>query len=328
MTAKFAIQVKPDLLPGLLGPGDMILRRLEQSVRSRIVVRGDEVIVEGPPEEEGPIRQIFKDLEGMAHEGQIDLGGLNATLTLAGFGPVQEGDRGSGDGKVVYERPGLVIRTRSANQEEYVRSTFESELVFAEGPAGTGKTYIAVALAVRALMADEVDRIILVRPVVEAGEHLGFLPGDLEDKVEPYFRPLYDALIEMITPEKLRRFLDQGRVEVAPLAYMRGRTLDNAFVILDEAQNTTSGQLKMFLTRLGARSKSIVTGDLSQIDLLEKSESGLAHALVILKGIRGIRFVTLDHSDVVRHPLVREIIQAYENRKEAQVKKHNGEEKA
>ncbi|HEB84340.1 MAG TPA: PhoH family protein [Bacteroidetes bacterium] len=299
-------------MPIVLGAGDSLLRRVEEVVRSHIVVRGGRVLVEGPMEEEGPLRQLFLDLQGMARQGSVDPAGLEAALTLAGFS-TRNGDRESGEGELlVFERAGFSLRTKSRNQREYVRAAREASLLFVVGPAGTGKTYLAVGLAVSALLNDEVDRIILVRPAVEAGENLGFLPGDLREKLEPYFRPVYDALMDLLTPERLRRHLDQGRIEIAPLAYMRGRTLNNAFVILDEAQNTTSDQLKMFLTRLGARSRAIVTGDLTQIDLPDKTASGLAQAMVILRGIKGIRFVTLDHHDVVRHPLVKDIIQAYE----------------
>ena len=283
-------------------------------VRSQIVLRGSQLRVDGPDEEKESLKSLFRDLAGMAKRGHVDDAGLDAALTLAGFSASGRGtgDHSPGEGLVVFERPGFTIKTRSENQEDYIRSAREADLVFAVGPAGTGKTFLAVAVAVRALLDDLVDRMILVRPAVEAGEHLGYLPGDLKDKVEPYFRPIYDALMDMLTPEKLRRFMDQGRIEIAPLAYMRGRTLNNAYVLLDEAQNTTGEQLKMFLTRLGARSKAIVTGDLTQIDLVDKTASGLAEAMVILRGIKGIRFVTLDHRDVVRHHLVKEIVQAYE----------------
>ncbi len=311
--AEYSISINPGLVPNLVGPQDRNLRRVTQSVRSKLVVRGGEIHIDGPPEEKEPLERLFRDLSGMAAKGVIEEALIEAALNLAGFtAPAPKGNSGNGEGMIVYERSGLTLRTRSRNQEEYVRAAREADLVFCVGPAGTGKTYLAVAVAVRALVSDEVDRIILVRPAVEAGESLGFLPGDLKEKVEPYFRPLYDALMDMLTPEKLRRLLEQDRIEIAPLAYMRGRTLNNAFVILDEAQNTTGGQLKMFLTRLGARSRAIVTGDLTQIDLQDPSASGLSEAMVILQGIRGIRFVTLDATDVVRHQLVKEIVAAYE----------------
>ena len=311
---EYSIELEPSSVPKIVGPNDVLLRRLNKSVRSQIVLRGNQVLIEGPEEERESLQNLFRDLIGMVKRGHLDDAGLDAALTLAGFSAsgIGTSEDKEGEGLLVFERPGFIIKTRTQNQEEYIRAAREADLVFAVGPAGTGKTFLAVAVAVRALLDDLVDRMILVRPAVEAGEHLGYLPGDLKDKVEPYFRPIYDALMDMLTPEKLRRFIEQGRIEIAPLAYMRGRTLNNAFVLLDEAQNTTSEQLKMFLTRLGARSRAIVTGDLTQIDLVDKSASGLAEAMVILRGIRGIRFVALDHRDVVRHQLVKEIVQAYE----------------
>ncbi len=314
MTIEYSIPIDPTLLPSIVGPQDRNLRRLNEVVRSSLVVRGSSVFVSGPQEEEEPLRTVVRDLNGMAKHGEVDISGLDAALSLAGLTvtSTRDSQRQAGEGLLVFERKGLSLKTRSLNQESYVRATEDADLVFAVGPAGTGKTYLAVAVAVKALINQEVDRIILVRPVIEAGEKLGFLPGDIEEKVDPYFRPLNDALREMLRPEELVRQKDQGGVEIAPLAYMRGRTLNNSFVILDEAQNTTSSQLKMFLTRLGARSRAIVTGDLTQIDLEDPTQSGLAEALVILRGVKGIRFVTLDESDVVRHPLVREIIKAYE----------------
>ncbi len=279
-------------------------------------VRGETVSVDGPAEEEEPLRQVFRDLEEMARKHPVDESGLMTVLALAGFSG--NGRREDEDGLLVLESTRSSIRTRSRNQQEYVESALKSDLVFAVGPAGTGKTYLAVAIAVRAFLEREVDRIILVRPAVEAGERLGFLPGDLKEKVDPYFRPIYDALMEMIPANRLKRLIDENRIEIAPLAYMRGRTLSNAFVLLDEAQNTTSDQLKMFLTRLGRGSKAIVTGDLTQIDLVEKEASGLKEAIRILRNIRGVAFVTLDSRDVVRHALVRDIIQAYDHDGQAQ----------
>ncbi len=300
-------------MPALVGTNDKNLHRLEDALRSKIVVRGDNILVEGPQEEEKPIRKLFKDLQSMAGMGSIDEAGIDTAMTLAGIKYNDISDEFDKEGgRVVFEKNGLVIKSRSRNQEEYIRAVETNELVFAVGPAGTGKTYLAVTLAVRAFLSEEVNRIVLVRPAVEAGENLGFLPGDLQEKVEPYFRPIYDALMEMIPPEKLRRYIDQSVIEIAPLAYMRGRTLSNAFVLLDEAQNTTGDQLKMFLTRLGTGSRAVVTGDLTQIDLADKKQSGLSEALKILRDIRGIGFITLDHTDVVRHALVRDIIQAYE----------------
>ncbi len=223
---------------------------------------------------------------------------------------VAETPSGSND-ILVHGKNGMLIRARTVNQRKLVKATESSDLVFAIGPAGTGKTYTAVAIAVRALKNKEIQRIILTRPAVEAGESLGFLPGDLKEKLDPYLQPLYDALRDMLPPQKLLSYIEDRTIEVAPLAFMRGRTLNNAFAILDEAQNTTPLQLKMFLTRMGTTSKFIVTGDITQIDLPKHQNSGLIHVQGILKDIPGIDFVYLDHNDVIRHKLVVKIIEAY-----------------
>jgi phosphate starvation-inducible PhoH-like protein len=212
---------------------------------------------------------------------------------------------------LVFGQNGLMVRARTVNQKRMVDSSEKNDVVFAIGPAGTGKTYTAVALAVRALKNREIKRIILTRPAVEAGENLGFLPGDLKEKIDPYLRPLYDALYDMIPSDKVKSYIESGIIEVAPLAFMRGRTLDNAFVILDEAQNATESQLKMFLTRMGPSAKFIVTGDVTQIDLPKHQPSGLVQAIKILSNVKGIDFIYLDAQDVVRHRLVKEIIEAY-----------------
>ncbi|MEI6681724.1 MAG: PhoH family protein [Bacteroidota bacterium] len=214
---------------------------------------------------------------------------------------------------LVHGKNGLLIRARTANQRKLVESSQKNDLLFAIGPAGTGKTYTAVALAVRALKNKEIQRIILTRPAVEAGENLGFLPGDLKEKLDPYMQPLYDALGDMLPTQKLLQYIEERIIEIAPLAFMRGRTLNNAFAILDEAQNTTPSQLKMFLTRMGASSKFIVTGDITQIDLPKNQVSGLVHSQTILDNIPGIDFVYLDKSDIIRHKLVSRIISAYSN---------------
>lgn len=213
---------------------------------------------------------------------------------------------------IVFGNSGLVVKARTPNQQKLVESVKENDMIFALGPAGTGKTYTAVALAVKALKEKEVKKIILTRPAVEAGENLGFLPGDLKEKLDPYIQPLYDALRDMIPAEKLATFMESGVIQIAPLAFMRGRTLDNAFVILDEAQNATQSQMKMFLTRMGKTAKFIITGDATQIDLPHKQPSGLLQAMRILHGIKGIDFITFDISDVIRHRLVKQIIIAYE----------------
>ncbi|MCK5839447.1 MAG: PhoH family protein [Bacteroidales bacterium] len=216
------------------------------------------------------------------------------------------------NGVLVHGRNGMLIKARTVNQQKMVEGIEKNDMVFSIGPAGTGKTYTAVALAVRALKNKEVKRIILARPAVEAGESLGFLPGDLKDKLDPYLQPLYDALRDMLPPQKLLTFIEDGIIEIAPLAFMRGRTLENAFAILDEAQNTTKGQLKMFLTRMGKSSKFMITGDITQIDLPRNQESGLIHAMKILQGVKGVDFVMLDERDIIRHKLVSRVLRAYE----------------
>jgi phosphate starvation-inducible PhoH-like protein len=218
----------------------------------------------------------------------------------------------NGSETLVHGNGGVKIKARTVNQKKLVQAVNENDMVFAVGPAGTGKTYTAVALAVRALKAKEVKRIVLTRPAVEAGENLGFLPGDLKEKLDPYLMPLYDALRDMIPPEKLADMIEFGVIEIAPLAFMRGRTLDKAFVILDEAQNTTAMQMKMFLTRMGMTAKFVVTGDMSQVDLPNRQRSGLAYALDVLKDVQGIGIVRLGQSDVIRHSLVKRIIDAFE----------------
>ncbi len=215
---------------------------------------------------------------------------------------------------LVYGNNGMIIRARTKNQQKLVDLYEKNDLLFAVGPAGSGKTYTAIALAVRALKEKEVRRIILTRPAVEAGEKLGFLPGDMKEKLDPYLQPLYDALNDMIPPLKLQKYIEEGTVQIAPLAYMRGRTLDNAFVILDEAQNTTLSQIKMFLTRMGRNARFIVTGDVTQIDLPRRSDSGLTRAMRILEEVKGIGRVTFDKGDIVRHPLVKDIVEAFDRR--------------
>ena len=222
---------------------------------------------------------------------------------------------------ILFGNSGKAIRARTPNQRKLVELARDNDLLFATGPAGSGKTYTAIALAVKALRNREVKRIILSRPAVEAGESLGFLPGDLKEKVDPYLQPLYDALSDMIPPKKLEDYLATDIIQIAPLAYMRGRTLNDAFVILDEAQNTTRNQLKMFLTRMGVSAKFVITGDMSQIDLPRKSDSGLTHAFKILHKIRGIAFVEFDAGDIIRHRLVKEIVKAYEKEGEKEEKK-------
>ena len=229
----------------------------------------------------------------------------------------------NGDAVIVHSTDGKPVRARNKKQQEMVKAYFSSDLVFAVGPAGTGKTYLAVAMAVTAFRAGEINRIILTRPAVEAGEKLGFLPGDLQSKVDPYLRPLYDALFDMLGAETYQKYVERGNIEVAPLAYMRGRTLDDSFIILDEAQNTTREQMKMFLTRLGFNSKMVINGDITQIDLPNGSKSGLRESIRILKNIDDIKCITFTERDVVRHKLVQDIIKAYERNNE-EAKRKNG----
>lgn len=283
---------------------------------SKIISRGNEIRIKGTTPEISRISDILESL--MAHYqkyGKLTQETIQTYISHSGQ-PVS----GSGTPPVVpndeevlvYGNRGVVVRARTDNQKRLVEAAEKYDLVFAVGPAGTGKTYTAVAIAVRALKNKEVKKIIITRPAVEAGENLGFLPGDLKEKIDPYLRPIYDALDDMIPAEKLKLYTENRIIEIAPLAYMRGRTLNNAFILLDEAQNTTSMQMKMFLTRMGPTSKAIITGDRSQIDLPNRQKSGLVESVDILKNIKGIAFVELDGRDVVRHRLVREIITAYD----------------
>lgn len=307
---RFSIEgVDPRLLFGF---NDVFLRKIESAFpNTQITARGTEVFLKGDAEDIDRIESVFDEM--------VVLLDRNETLTeddvetvLALFTD-QEDEAQTGGGEVILTTPdGEAIRPRTPNQNRLVESSHKNDIVFAIGPAGTGKTYVAVALAVAALKAHHVKRIVLSRPAVEAGEQLGFLPGDFYEKVDPYLRPLYDALGDMLPRDTMAEYLEQNRVEVVPLAYMRGRTLRSSFVILDEAQNATVGQMKMFLTRLGPNSRAIITGDITQTDLKNRSESGLIQVQHILKGIKGIDFVYLEREDVVRHRLVREIIAAYE----------------
>ena len=276
----------------------------------RVVARGDEIILEG---KESRIQEFTQKFGELTERRQHKSG-----LTIYDVEDIFDGESSperfklSGDAVIVHGTDGKPIRARNRKQEEMVQAYFDNDLIFAVGPAGTGKTYIAIALAVRALKNREVRRIILTRPAVEAGERLGFLPGDLKEKLDPYLQPLYDALGDMIASSKLKELMEEGIIQIAPLAYMRGRTLENAFVILDEAQNTSLGQLKMFLTRMGNNSKFIVTGDMTQIDLPNKEDSGLEKGIKMLGKIRGIAVINFGVEDIVRHPLVSKIVSAFD----------------
>lgn len=277
----------------------------------KIVARGQSLKVLGP---EADTQRFARRMEGLAAY-YIKYGHVSAEVIDQCFaGGIAPDDAPVDKDVIVYGNNGTIVRARTVNQQRLVKLYDKNDLLFAVGPAGSGKTYTAIALAVRALKERQVRRIILTRPAVEAGEKLGFLPGDMKEKLDPYLQPLYDALNDMIPPVKLQKFLEEGTVQIAPLAYMRGRTLDNAFVILDEAQNTTLSQIKMFLTRMGRNAKFIVTGDVTQVDLPRKSDSGLVRAMELLGGIEGIGAVEFDRRDIVRHPLVKHIVDAFDGR--------------
>ncbi len=298
-------------LISLLGYRDSNLKPIEERFSSNIIVRGDNVIIQGVEEEVGAIEKVFKEMIFVLNTtGKLQASDVETIidLTLQGKEIISEKEY---DNIVLYSKKDI-IKAKTPNQIQYVKSARENDICFAIGPAGTGKTYLAVALAIAALKKGEVKKIILARPAVEAGESLGFLPGDFKEKIDPYLRPLYDALEDMLPYEQLKNYIEKGIIEIVPLAYMRGRTLNNAYVILDEAQNATGMQMKMFLTRLGPNSKAIITGDITQIDLPSYSQSGLVQVKEILKNVDGVSFVYFDKSDVVRHKLVKDIIDAYE----------------
>ncbi len=297
----------------LFGAYDDNLRQLESLLNVRVRTQGHELLVEGDSASTAKVARLLEQLGALIGEGHSisDQDVKTALQLIAADGSVDLRDHFLKNGQL-RQAGKRRIAAKSANQRRYLEAIEAHDLVFGIGPAGTGKTYLAMAQAVSFLLAKKVSRIILARPAVEAGEKLGFLPGDLQEKVNPYLRPLYDALYDMLDVEKADRFLERGVIEVAPLAFMRGRTLNDAFVILDEAQNTTSEQMKMFLTRLGFGSKAVVTGDVTQIDLPSGRTSGLIEAVSVCHGIEGIAFVYFDERDVVRHKLVQSIVKAYE----------------
>ena len=301
-----------DELAGLFGVFDENLPVIEQETGARIYIESGGVRIEGDEESVTLTRTVLEKMLDMQRRGDaINRSKLRYAIDLAKDGNADMIDKIMGDVIALTNR-GRQVKCKTLGQKRYVQALKESELVFGVGPAGTGKTYLAVAMAVLAFKNKEVERIILTRPAVEAGEKLGFLPGDLQTKVDPYLRPLYDALQEFLGLETYRALTERGAIEVAPLAYMRGRTLNNAYIILDEAQNCSNEQMKMFLTRFGEGSRVVVTGDITQIDLPKEKVSGLVHALSVLEGVEGIRIVRLSHKDVVRHELVQRIICAYE----------------
>jgi len=304
----------------LLGLNDANLHLIEDQFAASISVRGNQITLRGNQREVDALEKIFRELMYiLGKNGSLTINDVGTVIDLVKVngepalpGNVIAADTGEeAESAVLFTRNGIV-RAKTPGQRDFIAQVRRNDIVFAIGPAGTGKTYLSVALAVAALKNREVVKIILTRPAVEAGESLGFLPGDLQDKIDPYLRPLYDALDDMIHPDKLKTYLERKVIEVVPLAYMRGRTLNNAYVILDEAQNASAMQMKMFLTRLGANSKSIITGDVTQIDLPLKTVSGLVQIQEILHGIDGVRFCYFDRNDVVRHKLVKDIIDAYD----------------
>jgi phosphate starvation-inducible PhoH-like protein len=307
-------EITLDLVEGLgmlFGELDKNLRYIEESAGVDIRVRGNRVVVEGEEQAVLTVERTLRDMAGIVKDGHnLRLKDVKLALRSHEDDPdLSLKDVFSHSIKVA--GPKKRIAPRTENQKKYVKAISSNDLVFGIGPAGTGKTYLAMAMAVNALVNKEVNRIILTRPAVEAGEKLGFLPGDLYAKVDPYLRPLYDALYDMMDMERIGRLLERGTIEVAPLAFMRGRTLNDSFIVLDEAQNTTSEQMKMFLTRMGFGSKAVVTGDITQVDLPDARPSGLIEVMKVLKGVDGINFTEFDETDVVRHSLVQKIVIAY-----------------
>ena len=305
---------KMETLIALFGSFDENVRIIEKSFDVAIINRGSDIKIAGEPNNVDKAIRAIQNLMGMISSGTV----ISEQEVRYVISQVEEGNEEElsklSEGCVLITARGVPIKAKTLGQKKYIDAIAKNPIVFGVGPAGTGKTYLAVAMAVQAFKNKEVSKIILTRPAVEAGEKLGFLPGDMQDKVDPYLRPLYDALGDMLGGESFSKNVERGLIEVAPLAYMRGRTLDNAFIILDEAQNATAEQMKMFLTRMGFSSKIVVTGDVTQIDLPRDKKSGLRDAERVLKGIEGIDFMYLSDADVVRHPLVQRIVKAYEEK--------------
>lgn len=295
------------------GAGDENFKHLKELCNAEVYARGSEIFIRGEEEDVEEASELIHSLiDVVENEGQLNINNINYMYTL-----LKRGDKlrhqDIVSGTIIKTARGKSIKAKTIGQKKYIEAILRDDIVFGIGPAGTGKTYLAVVMAVRALKNKEVERIILVRPAVEAGEKLGFLPGDLIEKVNPYLRPLYDSLFDILGVEVTQRYMEKNIIEVAPLAYMRGRTLNNAFIILDEAQNTTPQQMKMFLTRLGFGSKAVITGDVTQVDLPKEDFSGLIEVQKILKNIKGVSFEYLSKEDVIRHPLVQKIIDAYDS---------------
>lgn len=312
----------------IFGDLDKNIKKIEEAFSVRIINQEGNVKLTGDEEDVRQASIVIQNLkDSLKRQSSLDERDIAYSIQLVKAG-VEDSISTLLDDPIVYTELGKPIKPKTLGQKRYLDLMRENDVVFGIGPAGTGKTYMAMAMAVQAFKSKEVKRIILTRPAVEAGENLGFLPGDLQMKVDPYLRPLYDALFEIMGYENFNKYLERGLIEVAPLAYMRGRTLDNAYVILDEAQNTTNEQMKMFLTRLGYGSKAIITGDITQIDLPKGKKSGLVTVLKILKNVRGVGIANLGRNDIVRHPLVQRIIQAYERYEEAEKKKKQEQKEA
>ena len=307
--ARTQIELSNDVAAELAGPSDVIMKTLEVALDADVFLRGNVLTLDGAEQEVAMGRTVVSEITDLVRQGHDIAPGTIEAIT----GALEQHESPSRILEdIVWRHRNLKVAPKTVNQKRYVDAIRENTVTVGIGPAGTGKSFLAVAMAVAALSRREVNRIVLTRPAVEAGERLGFLPGDLMAKVDPYLRPLFDALYDMLEPEKVNQHLERGVIEVAPLAFMRGRTLNDSFVILDEAQNTTTEQMKMFLTRLGFGSKAVVTGDATQIDLPAGKPSGMNEAREILREVEGIRFVEFSDRDVVRHPLVQEVVRAYE----------------
>jgi len=306
------MQIQNELISNIFGSFDENIKKLEKAYSVNIINRGDDILISGESNAISKARQVLEALVGLAESGEsIQEQNINYLIAEAEEDNLPEVEEIKDD-FICMTMNGRALRPKTLGQKKYIDCIRRDTVVFGIGPAGTGKTYLAMAMAITAFKHNEVDRIILTRPAIEAGENLGFLPGDLQQKVDPYLRPLYDALYEIMGAENFIKNMEKGAIEVAPLAYMRGRTLDNSFIVLDEAQNTTPEQMKMFLTRLGYGSKAVITGDVTQIDLPKGKKSGLTEAASILANIEGVSICKLTNKDVVRHPLVQKIINAYE----------------
>ncbi len=308
------IELTPDI-ETLFGTRDENLHVLEDGLNINIDLRSNRIELEGAPRDVARAEQLFADYEHLRRTGHQFLNGDLGSMLRVVVGDPHVTLRGLAEAGRQRSFGRRTVQPKSPNQRRYLEAIEQHDMVFGVGPAGTGKTYLAVAMAISALLNKQVNRIILARPAVEAGERLGFLPGTLQEKIDPYLRPLYDALFDMLEPERVERYLEKNIIEIAPIAFMRGRTLNDSFVILDEAQNTTSEQMKMFVTRLGFNSKAVITGDVTQIDLPTARRSGLIEAVEILQSVNGLAFVHFDESDVVRHHLVQRIIRAYDEHK-------------